>query len=100
MASLLNTLCKPYYSSLTSLLKVNGKECFKRLIPLSVQTLPFSNVFYNVQLNLSDFPYLLTKKKKQVCRLVQSGSKRAITDQIFSGLVKMLSIEKKMKEKK
>ena len=64
MASLLNTLCKPYYSSLTSLLKVNGKECFKRL-PFSVQTLPFSNVFYNVQLNLSDFPYLLTKKKNR-----------------------------------
>ena len=66
----------------------------ERLIPCSVQTLTYSNVsFYNIQLNLSDFPHLLTKKKKNsFVVLFSRSSKRAIADQIFSGLEKILSI--------
>ena len=56
--------------------------------------------FCNIQLNLSDFPYLLTerklkkkkKKKNRLAVLFSQSSKRAITDQIFSELEEMLSI--------
>ena len=64
MASLLNTLCEPCYSSFPSPLKINGKDCL-RLIPFSVQTLTYSIFFFhNIHLNLSDFAYLITKNKK------------------------------------
>ena len=57
-------LCEPCY---TCKLKItsNGKEC-SRQVPFSVQTSTYSNVFFcNIQLNLSDFPYLLTKRNKK-----------------------------------
>ena len=100
LAEHLVQLCEPCY---TCKLKItsNGKEC-SRQVPFSVQTSTYSNVFFcNIQLNLSDFPYLLTKRnKKQKTKktknrfavLFSRSSKRAITDQILSELEEMLSI--------
>ena len=89
MGSLLNTLCEPCYSCK---LKINGKEC-SRLIPFSVQTSTYSNsFFYKIQLNLPDFPDLLTPQKNRFAVLFSRSSKRVITDQIFWGLEEMLSI--------
>ena len=94
MASLLNTLCEPCY---TCKLKINGKGC-SRLVPFSVQTSTYSNVFffaiYNwiYQIFLTSEPKENWKKKKRKKKknrfavLFSRSSKRAITDQICSEL--------------
>ena len=95
MASLLNTLCEPCY---TCKLKINGKGC-SRLVPFSVKTSTYSNVFFFLQYTTEFIRFSLPlnqkktgkrkkerKKKNRFAVLFSRSSKRAITDQIFSEL--------------